>query len=93
MDYIIDENHKPFGVFNFNGSLIFASIHAHLEESLSRRDDLESLGYSMIFLINIKYLSWLELTDKTEILNAKLKFLEEEPNDDIWPIWKFLKEI
>lgn len=34
------------------GDMRFASINAHRGYSLSRRDDLESLGYSMVYMFN-----------------------------------------
>ncbi|XP_019187189.1 PREDICTED: casein kinase 1-like protein HD16 [Ipomoea nil] len=35
----------------FRGTLRYASVHAHLGRTGSRRDDLESLAYTLIFLI------------------------------------------
>jgi len=32
------------------GTARFASVHSHLGEEMSRRDDLESLAYVMIYL-------------------------------------------
>ncbi|KAJ6818689.1 casein kinase 1-like protein HD16 [Iris pallida] len=34
----------------FRGTVRYASVHAHLERTASRRDDLESLAYTLIFL-------------------------------------------
>ena len=36
---------------HFAGSLRYASIHAHLGRQLTRRDDLESLAYMMLYLM------------------------------------------
>ena len=34
------------------GTIRYASVHAHLGRATSRRDDLESLGYTLVFLLN-----------------------------------------
>lgn len=45
--------HSPFSqsVSRFSGSLRYASVGAHLGWKLSRRDDLESLGYVLLWLL------------------------------------------
>ncbi len=35
----------------FRGTVRYASVHAHLGRTISRRDDLESLAYSLLFLL------------------------------------------
>jgi len=46
-----DGQHAPFKEeLGFCGSAPWASIHAHCGSSLSRRDDLESLGYTILYL-------------------------------------------
>ena len=36
---------------DFRGTVRYASVHAHLGRTASRRDDLESLAYSLVFLL------------------------------------------
>ena len=37
---------------SYRGTIRYASVHAHLGRVTSRRDDLESLGYTLVFLLN-----------------------------------------
>lgn len=41
---------KVMSVSN-RGTIRYASVHAHLGRTGSRRDDLESLAYTLVFLI------------------------------------------
>ncbi|GMH11522.1 hypothetical protein Nepgr_013363 [Nepenthes gracilis] len=41
----------------FRGTVRYASVHAHLGRTASRRDDLESLAYTLVFLIKSR-LPW-----------------------------------
>ena len=34
------------------GTIRYASVHAHLGRAVSRRDDLESLAYTLLFLLD-----------------------------------------
>jgi hypothetical protein len=44
----------------------------------SRRDDLESLAYSFMLLIDSSKVTWSSETDKTSILKKKREFIERE---------------
>ncbi|KAK9804096.1 hypothetical protein WJX73_007044 [Symbiochloris irregularis] len=58
---------------DFRGTIRYASVHAHLGRQTSRRDDLESLGYTLIFLLNGE-LPWQGFTgDNKGFLVAKQK--------------------
>lgn len=48
----VNNKHKIFKTkCRFKGSVLFSSINTHLGFRLSRRDDLESLAYSLLYLI------------------------------------------
>ena len=53
----IKKKKKCFDLYNIlissfgRGTIRYASVHAHLGRTGSRRDDLESLAYTLIFLI------------------------------------------
>ena len=52
--------HIPMQEYNwFIGTPVFASLNSHLKQELSRRNDLEALAYSLIFL-QYGVLPWLE---------------------------------
>ncbi|XP_028789718.1 casein kinase 1-like protein HD16 [Neltuma alba] len=42
----------------FRGTISYASVHAHLGRTASRRDDLQSLAYTLIFLLR-GHLPWM----------------------------------
>ena len=61
------------------GSLNYASLNSHRRMSLSRRDDMESLGYVIAFLT--KGLEWQDLTKENEIEEKKWLFLKSDVSD------------
>jgi len=59
---------------NLIGSLTYASINAHNHKELSRRDDLESLGYMLIYF-SLGGLTWRETINEDDIKNQKMKII------------------
>lgn len=82
--FIQDDKHMPLKkTHNLIGSHTYASINAHKFIELSRRDDIESLGYMLIYfyLGSLPWQDISELSVKNEnihetIINLKTKFLE-----------------
>jgi len=69
--YLNNDIHIAFGKINgLIGSINYASVNSHKLNELSRRDDLESLGYMMIYFY-IGYLEWSELKIIDEIVSLK----------------------
>jgi serine/threonine protein kinase len=60
MTYNMNGKHLPRERYGLEGSMFFASIRAHQGYTLSRRDDLESVGYSILYLMNpdISFVPW-----------------------------------
>ena len=52
MEYMRDGSHKSLGKYGFDGNLQYGSMSGLIGYTLSRRDDLESLGYSIMCLID-----------------------------------------
>ena len=73
------------------GSLNYASINSHRRISLSRRDDMESLGYVIVFLTTC--LEWRDLTSENEIEEKKLLFLKTSYSDNLKPYFSNLSGI
>lgn len=49
---------------NFSGNFLFASLNSCRGFNKSRRDDIESLFYVLIYLLNEEYLPWCDLFSK-----------------------------
>jgi len=71
--YLIDNKHIPYKhTHNLIGSNTYASINAHNFIELSRRDDLESLGYMLIYFY-LGSLAWQE----TQNTNERIMYLKQ----------------
>jgi serine/threonine protein kinase len=76
--FIKDGTHIPLkNTHNLIGSLTYASLNAHNFVELSRRDDLESLGYMLIYFY-LGTLSWQDISELTtnKDINEKIKELK-----------------
>jgi casein kinase I family protein HRR25 len=67
---------EPATTTSLVGSPNYASVNAHDRVELSRRDDLESLGYMLMYLCLGK-LPWADSTDQSCIRIKKLHILED----------------
>ena len=75
---------------NLIGTSNFASVNAHEFNELSRRDDLESLGFMLIYFYFGK-LVWKDYTDNEMIRIVKNTIINDENNPKI--IIKYFKII
>ena len=86
-NFFFDGTHKSRERIGFQGTPLFSSIKSLQGYSQSRRDDLESLGYSILYMMNPDYrqIPWAEidLTDFPMMLKYKKEFLGiRGKNDD-----------
>ena len=73
--YIKDEKHIEMKeTRGLIGSITYASINAHKKCELTRRDDLESLGYMLIYF-NLGNLPWREI-DFSKNINTNLNVIQ-----------------
>ncbi|KAH0786799.1 CK1 family protein kinase [Histomonas meleagridis] len=80
----------------FRGTRAYASVHAHLSQDLSRRDDLISWFY-LTYEFAIGPLPWRHLGNKHEILRIKENFDVETQVSEIAPelidVWNYVKSL
>jgi len=89
--YLEDDKHnKMKSTHNMIGSINYASIMSHKRYELSRRDDLESLTYMLLYFLNGS-LPWNNETNESIIVNFK----KEVVHNTIYPevILDFLKYV
>jgi casein kinase I family protein HRR25 len=81
--YLINNNHMPQKkTHNLIGSKTYASINAHNFIELSRRDDLESLGYMLLYFF-LGTLLWQNTTEDESIKHLKERILEDKKIPEI----------
>jgi serine/threonine protein kinase len=76
------EHNKIKKTSNMIGSKNYASINSHKCNDLSRRDDLESLCYMLIYFYT-GFLPWNNISDEQTILRLKNEILN---NDTLYPL-------
>ena len=64
MEFKRDGNHKSLGKYGFQGTPHFGSMSGLSGYTLSRRDDVESLGYSIMCLIDKENVPWIQTDNK-----------------------------
>jgi len=82
-----NDDHIPKEFKAFSGDTFFASTRALQGYTTSRRDDLESLGYSILYLMNPRVIDvpWSHIDRKNyqKILEIKCKFLKIQGRSEI----------
>ena len=88
-----DGSHKALDKFGFHGNPVYGSIHGLEGFSLNRRDDLESLGYTLMELIDKDNIPWKNVLDIKQISEEKSQFLEKrEVLDQYVIVREFIKK-
>ncbi|OHS94039.1 CK1 family protein kinase [Tritrichomonas foetus] len=92
----IDENGKhypPRHYPGFRGTAIFASVNAHLNKDLSRRDDLFSWYYVIVDLITAR-LPWRQFDNRRDIYKSKKHFnaskFFKSRTPELCDVWKYI---
>ncbi len=78
MEYMRDGGHKQLARYGFQGTPHYGTMSGLRGYTLSRRDDLEMLGYSIMFLIKEDDIEWLRRDNKEAILQDKIAFAEAQ---------------
>ncbi|TNV84215.1 hypothetical protein FGO68_gene5006 [Halteria grandinella] len=75
-EYHANGRHRQRNAYGFQGEPYFASVRALQGFTVSRRDELESLAYVMMYLIDKESIPWLQLTSTRDIASMKQRFIE-----------------
>lgn len=75
-EYIKEGVHKQMGRFGFSGSPQFGSAHSMQGVNASRRDEMESLGYVIMYLIDPDNFPFATIKAAKDIIALKLAFIE-----------------
>jgi hypothetical protein len=65
-------------VRKFSGNFLFASLNSCRGNNKSRRDDMESAMYIMIYLMNDNYLPWCDIEKKFKQQDLEFKDVLKE---------------
>lgn len=91
--YINNNIHNPIKkLHNIIGSKNYASINSHNYIELSRRDDLESVGYMLIYLYK-GFLKWNNVEDNNTIIEFKNNIFKEEINEYPVSLLNYIKYV
>lgn len=84
MEYMsLSEEHKTQGHFGFQGTPFCASINSLDGSTMSRRDDIESLAYSIMQLVDMTLMPWNGKEEISEISRIKKEFEKNSGDEDI----------
>ena len=86
-----NEKHIPYNEeSNIKGTLQYASIWSHSYMEKGRRDDLESIGYMLIYLLRGS-LPWQNLNDSLEIKEKKIETIQNLGDGFPYEFTEFLR--
>lgn len=73
-----DSHSKKKYIEKFSGNFLFASLNSCRGNNKSRRDDIQSVMYIMVYLLNKNYLPWCDFHKKFKDTSYEFKdFLRE----------------
>lgn len=93
--YLLDGEHiKPNKINGLIGSINYASINSHKKMELSRRDDLESVFYMLLYFYK-GGLPWNNCVDENAILGLKTYIIDNKYNipNILLDFIKYIREI